>query len=64
MCLFCIHPVWNNPEALSNPKDVGIHWKCFSSETEEKETMDGFWTNSFQNTHGLLDLLRTHLFQK
>ena len=64
MCFFWTHPFWNETETLSNPKDMRIHWKRFSSEAEQKEAMDRFRTYSFQNPHGLLDILRIHFFQK
>ena len=64
MCLFWPHPFRNETETLSNPKDMGIYWKRFSSEAEEKEAMDRFRTYPFQNPYGLLDIHRIHFLQK
>lgn len=64
MGLVRIHPCRNERETLSNPKDMRIYWERFSSEAEEKEAMDCFRTYSFQDPHGLLDILRIHFFQK
>jgi hypothetical protein len=64
MGLFCIHPFWNETEALPDPKDMSIHRKGLSSQAEEKKAVKRFRTHAFQGTDRFLDLFGIHLSQK
>jgi hypothetical protein len=62
MGFFSLNLVWNEADTLPNSEDMRINGKGFSSHAKKKETVNGFWTDPFEASHGSLDFFRTHLF--
>jgi hypothetical protein len=61
---FCIHPFWDEPEALPDPMDMSIHGKGLSLQAKEKKAVKRFRTDAFQGADRFFDFFGIHLSQK
>jgi len=64
MGLFCTDPFRDETETPPHPEDMGVHGKGLPSQAKEKETVNRFGADPFQDSKGPFDFFGTHLFQE